>query len=109
MPTCAGAPASKKRKLEEATPSRQAVVLDIEGTLTPLSFVQKTLFPYAAKHMDAFLKANVDSPAVHACLQSLHDQVWAFHVPGAANQKLCSSIISSAPHKHHVHVRRVSL
>ena len=38
-----------------------AVVLDIEGTTTPLSFVHDTLFSYARAHLDAF----VADPAHH--------------------------------------------
>ena len=69
----AGARPPKKRKLAE--PQRQAVVLDIEGTVTPLSFVKDKLFPYAAQHMEAFLEANHGRPEVHASLQSLHAAV----------------------------------
>ena len=51
------------------------MVLDIEGTVTPLSFVKENLFPYAAQHMEAFLEANHSRPEVHASLQSLHAAV----------------------------------
>ena len=51
------------------------MVLDIEGTVTPLSFVKDKLFPYAAQHMEAFLEANHGRPEVHASLQSLHAAV----------------------------------
>ena len=64
---------AKKRKLEQA--QRQAVVLDIEGTVLPISFVKETLFPYAAQHMQAFLAENVDRPEVHASLRKLHSAV----------------------------------
>jgi enolase-phosphatase E1 len=33
----------------------EAVVLDIEGTTTPLSFVHDVLFPYARAHLEAFV------------------------------------------------------
>ena len=33
----------------------EAIVLDIEGTTTPLSFVHDVLFPYARAHLDAFV------------------------------------------------------
>ena len=51
------------------------MVLDIEGTVTPLSFVKDKLFPYAAQHMEAFLEANHGRLEVHASLQSLHAAV----------------------------------
>jgi len=41
-----------------------AVLLDIEGTTTPIAFVHDTLFPYARAHLDAFLAAEFDSPLV---------------------------------------------
>lgn len=33
----------------------EAVLLDIEGTTTPISFVYETLFPFARQHLDRFL------------------------------------------------------
>ena len=33
----------------------QAILLDIEGTTTPVSFVSGTLFPFAATHVEEFL------------------------------------------------------
>jgi len=36
----------------------RAVVLDIEGTTTPIAFVYGTLFPYARRHLRAFLDAQ---------------------------------------------------
>src|SRR5205823_463823 len=38
-----------------------AVVLDIEGTTTPVDFVYKVLFPYARTHVDAYVAANWNS------------------------------------------------
>lgn len=35
-----------------------ALVLDIEGTTTPISFVYDALFPYAARAFEAFLRQN---------------------------------------------------
>jgi enolase-phosphatase E1 len=42
----------------------RAVVTDIEGTTTALSFVKDVLFPYAREHMAEFICANEDTPAV---------------------------------------------
>lgn len=36
----------------------KVMLLDIEGTTTPITFVKDTLFPYAATHMSAFLQAS---------------------------------------------------
>ena len=49
----------------------RAVVLDIEGTTTPISFVYEVLFPFVRAHLRAYLTANAGSPAVHDALQEL--------------------------------------
>ena len=49
------------------------VLLDIEGTTTPISFVYDTLFPYARKHMRAFLTRRGDEPDVASAFASLGD------------------------------------
>ena len=35
-----------------------AIVLDIEGTTTAITFVTETLFPYAKKHLPEFVKKH---------------------------------------------------
>src|SRR5688572_24517507 len=42
--------------------SFQVVLLDIEGTTTPIDFVYQTLFPYARKHLQDYLSQH-DSTA----------------------------------------------
>jgi 2,3-diketo-5-methylthio-1-phosphopentane phosphatase len=37
-----------------------AILLDIEGTTTPIAFVHETLFPYARRRVRAFLAAHED-------------------------------------------------
>ncbi len=44
----------------------RAVVLDIEGTITPISFVRDVLFPFARAHLKEFLTRHQDDPAVKA-------------------------------------------
>jgi methylthioribulose 1-phosphate dehydratase / enolase-phosphatase E1 len=36
------------------------VLLDIEGTTTPISFVKDVLFPYSVKHFESYLEASWD-------------------------------------------------
>ena len=49
--------APKRRKLTiPATPA--AVVLDIEGTLAPLTLTKDVLFPYARAHLESHLSAT---------------------------------------------------
>ena len=53
----------------------RAVVLDIEGTTTPMAFVHEVLFPYARTHLAGFLR----DPAHAALLQELTAQFAAEH------------------------------
>lgn len=44
----------------------KAIVTDIEGTTSSISFVHDVLFPYAREHMADFIKHNADNPNVVA-------------------------------------------
>jgi enolase-phosphatase E1 len=48
-----------------------AVLLDIEGTTTPIEFVHRTLFGYARDRASAFLERNWDDPDVGADIARL--------------------------------------
>lgn len=45
------------------------VLMDIEGTTTAIDFVHKTLFPYAARHLPAFVAKHGAEDDVRACLE----------------------------------------
>lgn len=47
------------------------VLLDIEGTTTPISFVHDVLFRFAREHLDEYLKAERDSPEVREIVDRL--------------------------------------
>ena len=49
----------------------RTILLDIEGTTTPLAFVHDTLFPYARSHVKGFLEQHWGSADVRADLTSL--------------------------------------
>jgi enolase-phosphatase E1 len=49
----------------------QAVVTDIEGTTSSISFVKEVLFPYAAAHMASFLREHWEEPAVQEQVRAL--------------------------------------
>ncbi|XP_024534022.1 probable bifunctional methylthioribulose-1-phosphate dehydratase/enolase-phosphatase E1 [Selaginella moellendorffii] len=51
------------------------VVLDIEGTTTPISFVSDVLFPYAYNNVHKHLVSTFDSPETQRDIQLLRDQV----------------------------------
>ena len=42
----------------------RAILLDIEGTTTPIAFVHEVLFSYARTHARDFLIANINSAEV---------------------------------------------
>ena len=41
-----------------------AVLVDVEGTTSPIAFVHDVLFPYAARRLDAYVAAHRAEPAV---------------------------------------------
>jgi len=49
----------------------KAIVTDIEGTTSSIHFVHEVLFPYAAKHLPAFIRENRSTPAVDDALQEV--------------------------------------
>ena len=49
----------------------RVVLLDIEGTTTPIDFVYKTLFPYASLHVESFLATRSAEPEIRTIVQDL--------------------------------------
>jgi len=49
----------------------RAILLDIEGTTTPIAFVHEVLFSYAREHAEEFLASNVDADDI-ALLREEH-------------------------------------
>ena len=78
--------------------SVRAVLLDIEGTTTPLDFVFKTLFPYASEHVEEFLREGSSDAEVETLIRELRctwsgaaasgAPVW---IESTANEKLASA------------------
>ena len=52
----------------------QAILLDIEGTTTPISFVYDVLFPFARVHLRRHLEEHVDSIDYTALFDRLRDE-----------------------------------
>jgi len=50
----------------------RAILLDIEGTTTPIAFVHETLFPYARDHAKEFLVNNAEAQEDIARLREEH-------------------------------------
>jgi methylthioribulose 1-phosphate dehydratase/enolase-phosphatase E1 len=53
-------------KATRTTPSFAHLLLDIEGTTTPLAFVKETLFPYSSDKLRTFLSAHTEEARVKA-------------------------------------------
>ncbi|KAI3936978.1 hypothetical protein MKX01_015193 [Papaver californicum] len=58
-----------------ADPSRRCVVLDIEGTATPITFITEVLFPYARDSVRKHLTATYDTQQTKDDIKLLHAQV----------------------------------
>jgi enolase-phosphatase E1 len=54
--------------------SIQAILLDIEGTTTPIDFVFRTLFPYARQRIEQFLLEHGNEPSVREDVAALRMQ-----------------------------------
>jgi enolase-phosphatase E1 len=52
-------------------PSASLIILDIEGTTTPIDFVYKTLFPFARERVKDYLSRDWDAPEVQTDLAQL--------------------------------------
>ena len=53
----------------------KAIVTDIEGTTSSLSFVQDVLFPYARAHLAEFVQQHADDPEVQGLLAMVSSEV----------------------------------
>lgn len=60
-----------------APAAAQAVLLDIEGTVTPISFVTNVLFPYARERVRPFLERGWEDAEVRAAMEGLCEQAAA--------------------------------
>jgi hypothetical protein len=83
-----------------------AIVLDIEGTVAPISFVTEKLFPYARARIQEHLSTSYDTEETQADIELLRQQVLGclYHCPlfpamavchvypGSLRQGYCKSI-----------------
>ncbi len=71
-------PVGSKRKLTAFSHRARAsdakykhVLLDIEGTTTPITFVKNVLFPYAFENVQSYLEANWDTVSTQSIVKDL--------------------------------------
>ncbi len=53
----------------------KAVLVDIEGTTSPISFVKNVLFPYSKERLEKFIKENKDNPEVKRIIDDIKKEV----------------------------------
>ena len=53
----------------------KAVLTDIEGTTTPISFVKDVLFPYSYENLESFLKNNLQDPQVQKIVEDVKKEI----------------------------------
>lgn len=82
------------------------ILLDIEGTTTPISFVTETLFPYARARLAGFLTregradeaagflAEMDRDSKSSALKQLQGRIW---VDGYASGDLVGAVYADVP------------
>lgn len=71
----------KRPRSGGAGPTPSYVVLDIEGTVAPISFVADILFPYAQARLKSHLEENFDSVETQGDLELLRQQALADGTP----------------------------
>jgi enolase-phosphatase E1 len=68
----------------------RVLLLDIEGTTTPIDFVYKTLFPYASRKVESFLRGHSRDQESQSLIEDLRkqnelDEAQGLHPPVWAN------------------------
>jgi enolase-phosphatase E1 len=71
-------------------PQIRVILLDIEGTTTPIDFVYQTLFPYASRKMESFLREHAPEPEIPSLIEDLRaqhasDEAQKLHPPAWRN------------------------
>jgi enolase-phosphatase E1 len=74
-----------------------AILLDIEGTTTPIDFVAKQLFPFASARVEDFLRHNCGQPEIATVIEELREVSQRDHGysagswPAGSNEKAITS------------------
>jgi enolase-phosphatase E1 len=84
----------------------RAIVLDIEGTTTPISFVYQTLFPYARNNIERYLRAHgrfdeyptfislMEEDSKSTALKELQGRIWE---EGYRSGELVGAVFDDVP------------
>ncbi|RUM58702.1 MAG: acireductone synthase [Persephonella sp.] len=49
----------------------KVILVDIEGTISPINFVKNVMFPYSKENLGKFLKENYDKPEIKKILEDV--------------------------------------
>ena len=71
---------------------QRCIVLDIEGTTTPISFVTDVLFPYARDNVGKHLDATYDTAETQNDIKLLRSQVSNLFLSGDCIKRILISI-----------------
>lgn len=85
---------SKKHK-GQAQDAPQVVVLDIEGTVVPISFVYDVMFPYAQKKLQSYLEKNWDTAEMRSEVQQLQAEAELDSTLVGANDVVSSDMATA--------------
>jgi len=67
----------------------KAILTDIEGTTSSLSFVKDILFPYARQHLGNYVRAHANAPQVAEQLESVRRELGN---PGASLEEVIATL-----------------
>lgn len=67
-----------------------AIITDIEGTTSRISFVTDILFPYAARELPAFIRANATQPDVATALTACRELMQQ---PAAGTEQIITQLL----------------
>lgn len=70
--------------------SIEAIIVDIEGTITATSFIQDTLIPYAKSHLQEFIEQEKDNPVIKKLCEEVRVDAKLAHI----NSNLAFSILN---------------
>ena len=51
----------------------KAILVDIEGTISPISFVKEVMFPYSKERLESYLKENFDREEIKSIIKEIEN------------------------------------
>lgn len=75
--------------------SVQGILLDIEGTTTPIHFVYQALFPFVRAHLKDYLRHHADSEEMQRDLSLLREEYVKDMEPGLAPPELTDADVDA--------------